>query len=236
MMDYEELLREGLAVVQSLWPRGDRGLSIESGRHGSRHVLGDVVSALVVATCVSGTAVRAEPPRENLVAWKLDPNSSPARYAVVQPTLTNLNVASLVLACENAHDRGVLQLQLYLTNEGALVPKGTDSSQLKAAPRAEVEIDSRIFPVSLLFGDDHAVLADGEVGGFASVSGRLVDAMAKGKTMTLRFDLLAEPPGTKAAFDGVAVVDLRVNGGSEAIREMRRCVTPTGNRTVGVTR
>jgi hypothetical protein len=154
---------------------------------------------------------------------------------VVEPTQTNLNVAGLVLACETAHDRQVLQLQLYLTNEGPLLPKGTDASQLKADPLAEVEIDGRIFPVSLLFGDDHAVLADGEVGGFAGVSGLLVDAMAKGKTMTLRFDLLAEPPGTKAAFDGVAVVDLLADGGSEAIREMQQCVTPTGNRTVGVT-
>jgi hypothetical protein len=180
--------------------------------------------------------VRAEPPRERLVAWKLDPNSSPARYAVVEPTQTNLNVASLVLACENAHDREVLQLQLYLTSDGPLLPKGTDASQLKADPQAEVEIDGRIFPVSLLFGDDHAVLADGEVGGFAGVSALLVDAMAKGKTMTLRFDLLAEPPGTKSAFDGAVVVDLRADGGSEAIGEMQRCVSPMGNRRVGVMR
>jgi hypothetical protein len=190
-----------------------------------------------VATCVSGTAARAEPPHEKLVvAWKLDPNSSPARYAEVEPTQTNLNVASLVPACENTQDLEVLQLQLYLTNEGTLLPKGTDASQLKAAPRAEVEIDARIFPVSLLFGDDHAVLADGEVGGFAGVSELLIDAMAKGKTMILRFDLLAEPPGTKAAFDGAAVVDLRTDGGSEAIGEMQQCVSPMGNRAVGVAR
>jgi hypothetical protein len=132
-----------------------------------------------------------------VVAWKLDPNSSPARYAEVEPTQTNLNVASLVLACENAQELGVLQLHLYLTNEGTLLPKGIDASQLKAAPRAEVEINARIFPVGLLFGDDHAVLADGEVGGFARVSELLIEAMAKGKTMILRFDLLAEPPGRK---------------------------------------
>jgi hypothetical protein len=141
-----------------------------------------------------------------------------------------------VLACENAHDRNVLQLQLYLTNEGPLLPKGADASRLKAAPRAEVDIDGKIFPVSLLFGDDHAVLADGEVEGFAGVSEPLVDAMAKGKTMTLRLDLLAEPRGTKAAFDGAAVIDLRADGGSAAIGAMRQCISPMKNRTVGLTR
>jgi hypothetical protein len=209
---------------------------MESVRQGSRHVITGVVCTLAVATCLSGTAVRAETPGAELVAWKLDQNSSPGRYAVVEPTRTNLDVASVALACEIVHDRNVLQLQLYPTNEGPLLPKGADASQLKADPRAEVEIDGKIFPVSLLFGDDHAVLADGEGGGFAGVSEPLVDAMAKGKTMTLRLDLLAEPPGTKAAFDGAAVIDLRADGGSAAIGAMRRCVSPMKNRTVGLRR
>jgi hypothetical protein len=209
---------------------------MESVRQASRHVLTGVVCTLAVATCLPGTAVWAETPGTELVAWKLEQNSSPARYAEVEPTQTNLDVASVVLACENAHDRNVLQLQLYLTNEGPLLPKGADASQLKVAPRAEVEIDGQIFPVSLLFGDDHAVLADGEVGGFAGVSESVVDAMAKGKTMTLRLDLLAEPPGTKAEFDGAAVIDLRADGGSAAIGAMRQCVSPMKNRTVDLTR
>jgi hypothetical protein len=164
-----------------------------------------------VATCVSGTAVRAETLGAELVAWKLEPKTSPPHYAVVEPTQTNLDVASVVLACETTHERSLLQLQLYLTGEGPLLPKDADASQLKADPRAEVEIDGKIFPLSLLFGDDQAVLADGEVRGFAAVSELLVDAMAGGKTMTLRLDLLAEPPGTKAAFDSTAVINLRGN-------------------------
>ena len=80
---------------------------MKSIRQGSSHVLAGIMCTLAVATGLSGTAVRAETPAEKLVAWKLDPNSSPARYAVVEPTQTNLNVASVVLACENAHDRNV---------------------------------------------------------------------------------------------------------------------------------
>jgi hypothetical protein len=209
---------------------------MESVRHGSRHVLAGVVCTLAMAAYFPETSAWAEMPRVEPVAWKLEPNTPPARYAVVEPSQTNLNVASVVLACENAHDRTVLQLQLYLTDEGPLLPKGADASQLKEDPRAEVEIDGKIFPVSLVFGDDHAVLADAEVGGFAGVSERLVDAMAKGRTMTLRLDLLAEAPGAKAAFDGVAVIDLRADGSSAAIRAMRRCASPSKDRTVDLTR
>jgi hypothetical protein len=193
------------------------------------------VCTFAVATCLSGSKVRAETPVTGPVAWKLEQNSSPARYALVEPTRTNLDVASVVLACENGHDRNVLQLQLYPTNEGPLLPKGADASRLKADPRAEVEIDGKIFPVSLLFGDDHAVLADSETGGFAGMSEPLVDAMAKGKTMTLRLDLLAEPAGTKASFDSAAVIELRADGGRAAIGAMRQCVSAIRNRTVGPT-
>jgi hypothetical protein len=223
-------------LSQSLGARVDRGLSTESVRRARRPVLTGVVCTLAVAIYFSGTAVQAKTPSAELVAWKLEQNSSLAHYAVVEPTRTNLDVASVVLACENANDRNVLQLQLYPTKEGPLLLKGTDASQLKADPRAEVEIDGQILPVTLLFGDDHAVLADGEVGGFASLSEPLVDAMAKGKTMTLRLDLLAEPPGTRASFDGTALIDLRADGGHAAIRAMQQCVSQIRNRTVDLTR
>ena len=187
--------------------------------------LARIVCTLAVAVCLSGSAARAEAPAAELVAWKIESYFPPALYAVGEPTQTNLNVASIVLACEHADDRYVIQFELYLTNEGPLLPHGADATQLKASPRAEVEIDDRIYPVRLLFGDDHAVLADDEVEGLAVVSEPLVDAMAKGKAMTLRLDLLAEPPGMKAAFDGAALIDLREDGGGAAIRAMQRCVS-----------
>lgn len=203
---------------------------------GSRRVLADVVRALALAACLSAPMARAEMPDIQRAAWKLESDAQPARYAVVEPSSTNLNVGVVVLACESARDRTVLQLQLYLTDDGPLLPKGADASRLKEDPRAEVEIDGKIFPVSLLFSDDHAVLADGEVEGLAAVSEPLVDAMAQGKTMTLRLDLLAEPQGAKPAFDGEAVIDLRAEGGSSAVETLRRCVSPMKDRTVDLTR
>lgn len=214
--------------------RNDReGLVMEIVRQEGISVLSATLRALAVAACLVATTARAEMPApESLVAWKLEPDAKPARYAVVQPSRTNLNIENVVLACESVGDRSVLQLQLYLTDDGPLLPVNAAPPQLKDEPRAEITIDGRIFPVSLLFSDDHAVLADGQVDNFASVSDALLDDMAAGRTMTLRFDLLAEPPGTPAAFDGEAVVDLRGGNGQAAVETVRRCAASARDQTV----
>lgn len=200
-------------------------------------VLSATLRALAVVACLGATAARAEMPApQSLVAWKLEPDAKPSRYAVAEPSRTNLNIANVVLACESVGDRNVLQLQLYLTDDGPLLPVNAAPPQLKGEPRAEIAIDGRVFPVSLLFSDDHAVLADGQVENVASVSDGLVDAMAAGRTMTLRLDLLAEPPGAPAAFDGEAVVDLSGGNGRAAVEAVRGCAAPASDRTVGLGR
>ncbi|MBS0224675.1 MAG: hypothetical protein JSR91_28480 [Proteobacteria bacterium] len=201
------------------------------------NVLSATLRALAVISFLGATAARAEMPApQSLVAWKLEPNAKPAHYAVVEPSRTDLNIANVVLACESAGDRGILQLQLYLRDDGPLLPVNAAPSQLKDEPRAEIAIDSRIFPASLLFSDDHAVLADGQVENIASVSDALIDAMAAGRTMTLRFDLLAEPSGAPAAFDGEAVVDLSGGNGRAAVEAVRHCAASASDRTVGLGR
>jgi hypothetical protein len=72
---------------------------------------------------------------------------------------------------------------------------------------------------------------------FPRVSERLLDAIEQGTTMRLRFDLVAEPPGTPAAFDGEAVVDLQ--GGpagtrGKAVAAVRRCATGQAPQTVAL--
>jgi hypothetical protein len=201
-------------------------------RQEGMQVLSAILHALAAAACLFATAARAEASGAGGVVWKVEPNAQPAHYAAAEPSRTNVNVASVVLACENAGDRSVLQIQLYLTDDGPLLPNGAAPSELKDEPRAEISIDGRIFPVNLLFSDDHAVLADGQVDGFAGVSEQLVEAMAKGRTMTLRLDLLAKPPGAPAEFDGEAVVDLEAGGGRAAVQAVRRCVSAGTDRTV----
>lgn len=99
----------------------------------------------------------------------------------------------VVLACEEVRNSRVLQPQVYSTG-GHLRSKYLSSRSLKDDPQAEISIDGNTFPVSLLFADDYAVLANTQEGLFPPLSDRLVVAMQTGKTMILRFDLLAERP------------------------------------------
>lgn len=189
------------------------------------------LAAGLFATVVVVTTAHAGTSAFEAVAWKLEPGDQPAHHAVAAPSRTNVNLANIVLACERAGDRHVLQVQLYLTDEGPLLPKGAVASQLRDEPSVEIGIDGRIFPASLLFGDDHAVVANAQVGNVAGVSDALIDAMAVGRTMTLRFGLLTRPPGTPAAFDGEAVIDLQADGGRAAVEAVRRCIAPSVDRT-----
>lgn len=210
---------------------------MEIVRQGSRHVLPATLCALAAAACLSAGSAQAEAPATSeakVMVWQVEPDAPLSHYAAVAPSATNLNVASVVLACEKAGDRSVLQLQLYLTDDGPLLPKGATPADLTTRPGAEIAIDGRIFPVSLLFGDQYAVLADRQVEGFAALSDGLVDEMAKGRTMTVRLNLLADHRGIADGFDGEAVVDLEAGGGRAAIQAVRRCASPTANQTVGL--
>jgi len=163
-------------------------------------------------------------------SWTTERGLDSPSYAMIEPRSRNLNIDVVVLACEQADDRRVLQLQLYLTNDGPLMPHGAEAGRAKSNPRAEIAIDGRVFPVGLLFADDHVVLGDETHQIFPRLSDRLLDAMEQGTTMRLRFDLVAEPVGQPAAFDGEAVVDLQTGSAGargKAVAAVRRCATGT---------
>lgn len=164
------------------------------------------------------------------MGWKLEQGVDPPSYAVIDPVRTNLNVDSVVLACEEIGDRGGLQLQLYLSTEGPLAPKDIPPQGLKDEPRAEIEIDGRIFPAGLYFADDYVVLADEARGMFPVLSDRLLEAMESGRTMVVRFDLLSEPAGQPASVDGELVIGLQAGPGGAAVAAVRRCAEPATDR------
>lgn len=166
-----------------------------------------------------------------LAGWKIEQGVEIPSYAAVEPTTTNLNIDTVVLACEEMQKSRVLQLQLYLSDDGPLRPRGAPLAMLKDDPRATIFIDAHEFPVALLFADDHAVLADRREGRFPLLSDRLVDALQTDQRMILHFDLVAEPPGHPASFDGEATVDLQAVGAREAIAAMRRCAGSAGHAT-----
>ena len=78
-------------------------------------------------------------------------------YAAVEPTTTNLNIDAVVLACEQAENSRVLQLQLYLLDDRRLRPSGAPSAELGDDPRAVISIDRREFPVAMLFAGAHVL-------------------------------------------------------------------------------
>jgi len=155
-------------------------------------------------------------------AWKAEEGVEVPSYAVTEPASSNLNIDSVVLMCEAAGDARILQLKLYLTDDGPLRPDGAAIERLKDDPRAQISVDGHVFPVSILFADEYAVLADGEHDRTPALSDDLLDAMTSGKRMLVRFDLVTEPAGQAAAFDGEAVIEL----GTAAIAAVRRCATP----------
>jgi hypothetical protein len=156
--------------------------------------------------------------------WKLQHDVESPSYAVIEPENSNLNIGSVVLACEEAGDARILQLQIYLSTDGPLLPNGATPDQLKGDPRAEIAIDGRVFPVGLLFADAYAVLADETDQIFPRLSERLIDAIAKGRIMVLTFDLLSERLGYPASFDGEAVFALLPGSGGATMSAVRRCV------------
>ncbi len=180
-----------------------------------RHRLGVAFAGL--ATLASLTAVpvvqaqdlamRQEAPRQD--------------EAVLKPSNTNMNVAAVVLACEQPlaeEGKGAVQLQLFLTDQGPLKPVAAHSDQLKPAPRAEVAIDGTVFPVEILFADTFAMLADDATGVLPALSPRLVEAMQRGNDMKLRFDMVADHP-----FDGDVAIDLKAAGAGPSVAAVRHC-------------
>ncbi len=167
-----------------------------------------------------------------LVGWQVEQGVDAPSYAVIEPTRTDLNIDTVALVCEGTDANKLLQLQIYLTDEGPLRPKAAKSTLFKAEPRAEISIDGRASKADVLFADDHVVLANSQHGPYPELSDATLDEMQAGKTMVLRFDLMAERPGD-AAFDGEAVIDLQSGAGAAAISAVRRCAEPGTGRAVG---
>src|SRR5690242_319551 len=88
-----------------------------------------IVSLLISADCSA--------------AWKVEEDVETPSYAVTEPTSSNLNIDAVVLMCEATDDARILQLKLYLTDDGPLRPNGVAPEKLKVDPRAEVSIDGQ---------------------------------------------------------------------------------------------
>lgn len=174
---------------------------------------------LAICFAFAAASLTAGAATESPQGWRVEPEVDPPSYAVAVPRSTTLNVDTVVLMCESAASGRALQLQLYLTEEGPLLPKSATADTIKEQPRAEVVVDGRSFVTEILFADTYVVLADARRDMSPALSPTLLDALTKGSQMTLRFDLLGD-----SAIDGDVVVDLAA--GRSSISAVRRCATP----------
>jgi len=76
--------------------------------------------------CLGAASSFGGTPSGTFEGWEIEQGVEPSSYAVINPVSTNLNIDSVVLACEEAEDRKVLQLQIYLSMEGPLASKGVE--------------------------------------------------------------------------------------------------------------
>jgi hypothetical protein len=180
----------------------------------------------LAATTAPLTATRAAMGDLDSQHWALEAGTADPSYAATVPVSTNINLDTVVLGCEGSGQHRVLQLQLYTADGGPLRPLHASRSSVPDDPKAEIAIDHQVFPATLAFADDYAVLADGDDGSVLSLSDRLLSAMQKGRTMTLRFDLVAPDGPRTTSFDAEAVVDLTAVGAQAAIAALRRCTAP----------
>jgi len=175
----------------------------------------------VAAPAMAGSAGSA--------GWDLEANVRNPSYAVAQPASSDLNIDVVVLSCEQGPDRRGLQLRLYLTGTGPLAPKAVGAA-LKDDPRVELVVDGVSQSADLLFADDFVVVADAADGPMPLLSNVFLDKLQAGRRLELKFDLVQEPRGQKASFDGSAVVDLQAGAGGRAVKVVRHCADePTQN-------
>jgi hypothetical protein len=184
----------------------------------------------VLLLSVLANSTPAETPR--IDGWILEPCVDVPSYAMTEPVSTNLNIDTVLLVCEEGGSSRIVQLKLYFSDAGPLLPRGFRESALKRYPSVEVVIDQRIYPARLFFADDYVLVADTERERFPALSEFLLEAIAKGSTMILRFDLLAG----RQVFDSELVVNLQGGSGGRAVNAVRRCAAPTDDRPIGVAR
>jgi len=180
--------------------------------------------AAIAGACLLLTSAATATLDGHITGWVTEPGVDPPSYAVTEPIDSDVNVDTVLLLCTESGRRRFLELDLYLSTEGPLLPEGADPKALKDSPAVEISIDGQIFPAQLLFADDYVVVSNSPPDEMPSLSASFVDAMARGETMVIRFDLITNPTGQARAFDSQLVVDL--SAGRSAIAAVRRCASP----------
>src|SRR5262249_33850197 len=111
--------------------------------------------ALLAFACLAAAPAYAGRANAERMKWAIEHGVDVPRYAAVEPTAIGLNIGTVVVACEQAGKSRVLQLQLYLSDDGRLRPIGVSPAELSDDPRARILVDAADFPVDVMFAGDH---------------------------------------------------------------------------------
>ena len=164
------------------------------------------IAALAATFAACGGAARA--------GWEVERGVATPSYAVTAPRLSELNIDTVVLSCEQGAQRRGLQLRLYLSGAGPLALRGV-VAPADVAPTVELVVDEVGHGARLYFADDFVLLADAVDGFLPVLSTALVDSLEHGQRLGLRFAF-----GPAAA---TATVDLQSEAGGAAVSAVRRC-------------
>lgn len=191
-------------------------------RHKANHrrighvVVGAVVGLLLTNPIADGDA-------QDRTGWRLERAAKGPTYAFTHPATTNIDIDTVVLTCSEVEQSTVLQLELYPSGSLPLIPSGASAKDLRESPHLQLLVDGRSYPVSMHFADDHILVADAAIGEMPVVSRALVDAMANGHTMNLRFQLVATHSAGESTYDGEATIELQAGRGGAVLGAVRDC-------------
>lgn len=182
--------------------------------------LRSALSAIVLATLSMAVPATAR-------GWQLEGQAAaPQVFATTKPAHATVNVVAVALTCEQVDDHRLVQLQLYPTRLQPLLPRAASRDELKDEPSAQLSIDGTTYPIKLGFGGEYVVLYDSDEDDLPFLSPALVDAMERGRSLEVRFDLLKDGHAGSARYDGELRIDLTAGDGSAAVAAVRSACRP----------
>lgn len=195
-----------------------------TGHHRLAALLAGLVVAIYIIFAVASDA-------QDRKGWQLESGVDRPTYATISPTAADIDIVTIMLTCNDVGSLQALQLELYPSGTLPLIPAGATASDLRDDPHLQLLVDDRVYPVSMFFADDHIVVSDTMIGRAPAVSRNLMGALANGRVMKLRFQLLHEhSDGRTRPYDAEADVDLQAGGGGAVLGEFQGCHPDAGDR------
>ncbi|WP_428668516.1 hypothetical protein [Reyranella sp.] len=190
---------------------------------------------LPALSCLAaGQAVAGDAPPTPSAGWQFERDVAWPTYALLEPTITDLNIDVMVLLCEQTERQVGLQLRLYPSEPGPL--RSSRSAPVDLDPDIVIEIDGRRHDAQILFADDFMVVADAADGPVPILSASLIAALQIGRHFAMTFRPVEVPRSSTSTPALQVTADLQAGIGGAAIAAVRRCGVPNDTLAAGTNR